>query len=155
DVRFGERGRALAHVQPRRDVRGSAAASAGARDRPRRLAGRTVNVDNLCMNRTLFTVRSFVLDDRHGREVLVVCAKIAYEIGEDGRLALSRRSVVVRPFDVPWWTKPGSSARYPSDWIDEKPGTDVLLVGTAEPPRGDVGAIDVTLRIWADRPRLA
>ena len=29
-----------------------------------------------------------------------------------------------------------SSARYPDEMIPEKPGTDVLLIGTAYPPRG-------------------
>jgi hypothetical protein len=115
-----------------------------------------VNVDHLCINRTEFTARCFLLDDPHGREAAVVCAKIAYEVGDDGLVGLAPRRAEVRPFDVPWWKTPTSSVRFPSDWIDDKPGTDVLLVGTAHPPPGRiVTSIEVTLRIWADRERLA
>lgn len=49
---------------------------------------------------------------------------------------------------MPLGAHPSSSLRYPSDSVPEKPGTDVLLLGTAQPPAGaEVSARDVTLRL--------
>ena len=40
------------------------------------------------------------------------------------------------------------SVRYPCDWVDEKPGTDVVVVGSAHPPDGAIFTeMDVSVRV--------
>src|SRR4051812_21868611 len=68
--------------------------------------------------------------DRHGRDVAVVVAKVAYKVSAQGaaRLVLSP----LRRDDI---AEEGGGVRFPSDLAaDEKPGTDVGLVGVAHPP---------------------
>jgi hypothetical protein len=51
----------------------------------------------------------------------------------------------------PWPADRGTSDRYPSDLADEKPGTDVLLVGTALPLAvGTATEFDIRLRVASD-----
>jgi hypothetical protein len=85
--------------------------------------------------------------DRHGRDVCVAIAKIAYEVSARGVIRLARR-IDIRLADVPTAPGPWSSIRLPSDAVEEKPGTDLLLVGTAEPARRATW-MDVTLRVAA------
>ena len=108
-----------------------------------------MNPHRVVRNNTPLGIAAVPTADRHGRDVLLGVAKAVYEVAADGsaRLAaapeLRARDEMVNP------GKP-SSIRYPSDIGDEKPGTDVLLVGTAHPPRGRrVTTIDVALRVEA------
>jgi len=88
-------------------------------------------------------------EDRHGREVFVAVAKMTFEVDEHGEVSLSDLPNPVRMRDVPVNDKPLASIRYPSDRCDEKPGTDVVLVGTAHPAAGATEH-DVSLRVEAD-----
>jgi hypothetical protein len=74
--------------------------------------------------------------DRHGRDVALVVAKVAFKVSLEGapRLVLAP----VRHVDE---GDGGWGVRFPADLVaDEKPGTDVGLVGTAYPPPARAGA---------------
>jgi hypothetical protein len=106
-----------------------------------------MNADRLCVNRTRLAARCFALEDRNGRELAVAVAKASYTVADGVHVSFAANPRI-RELDAPWWSDDDSSIRYPSDRIDEKPGTDVLLVGSVRPPDGaDVDRIDVTLRI--------
>jgi hypothetical protein len=94
------------------------------------------------------TARCLPLDDRSGRDVMVVIAKVTYAVTPGGNVSFARLPSPIRAADVPNSDRPNASIRYPSDLVDEKPGTDVVLVGTAYPPRGkDVTEQIVSLRV--------
>jgi hypothetical protein len=103
-------------------------------------------------NDTLMEVGADVLDDRSGRQVLVVIAKMTFQVGLAGEIAVAARPSPVRDEDE-WLGEPlASSLRYPSDLVPEKPGTDVLLLGTALPPADRaVTSIDVRLLVADQR----
>lgn len=99
-------------------------------------------------NATPMEAHGEVLDDRHGREVLTVIAKMSWEVSSGGAVAVARRPSPIRQSDE-WTGEPiASSLRFPSDLWPEKPGTDVLLVGTARPPWDRaITSLDVGLRV--------
>lgn len=107
------------------------------------------------VNKTRMTVHADVLEDRAGRPALTVIAKMAWAVDAGGVVTLPEARAEVRHDDV-WTGAPfASSVRYPSDIVPEKPGTDVLLVGTAHPPSDRaVTSIDVHLRITGARLKL-
>jgi hypothetical protein len=85
------------------------------------------------------------MDDHRGAEVVVVIAKAAYRVSPLGDVKLDAAPIRLAPEGG----GPRGSVRYPSDFVFAKPGTDVLLVGTAHPPAGaPVTFVDVTLRVW-------
>lgn len=87
-----------------------------------------------CVNESWATVRAEAALDRHGNDVAVIVAKVAYlalPVGSSTRVRLSFRPV--RWSDIP---DGSGGVLYPGDLVDDKPGTDVGLVGTAHPPRG-------------------
>lgn len=114
-----------------------------------------MNLDRLLDNRTVMPVTCIPMDDRHGHDVLVVIARLTWEISAEGAATLAVPQAAPRLADVPRSTETWSSLRYPGDLVDEKPGTDVLMLGTAYPPRepgpGGKPATqrDVTLRVQA------
>lgn len=88
------------------------------------------------------------MDDRSGRDVMVVIAKLTYAVAPTGQVSLAVPPSPIRAADVPSSDKPNASIRYPSDLVDDKPGTDVVLLGTAYPPRGrEVTDQIVSLRV--------
>ena len=90
-------------------------------------------IKDLFENYSSFAVTPFRVRDRHGADVLAVVAKMSWEAtADDGVRALVPQRPV-RDINVMHGDDPNSSVRYPSDAIDEKPGTDILLVGTAYP----------------------
>lgn len=117
-------------------------------------------------NRTPMAVRCFRLEDRRGRDVAVVVAKLTYEVPDGGELRIAipkspirRSDEPQRPADLPQLGLPGArpaqpSPRYPDDWAEERPGTSVLLVGTAY-PQGDVNHQDVSLKVTQGRRQIA
>lgn len=102
-----------------------------------------MNFSKRIHNSTYATVHAEPMLDRHGADVLSVVAKLALAVDRTGQLGLSVRTI--RMHDVP----DGSGGlRYPSDLAEEKPGTDVGLVGTLVPPeRPDQGPIFAWLRV--------
>lgn len=101
----------------------------------------------LLENNTRMAARLELLDARSGHEVLTVIAKMTYEVSAHGEVSLPRRRSPVRRADVWRGSKSASSLRYPSDLEPEKPGTDVLLVGTAHPTTEGAREMDVGVRI--------
>lgn len=99
-------------------------------------------------NLTAMEVRCLPMDDRHGRAVLVAIAKVTYEVSTIGVPSLCRAASPIRLEDEHTDDSPYASVKYPSDWVDEKPGTDVIVVGTAIPPEGRVQTeMDVSVRV--------
>jgi hypothetical protein len=94
-------------------------------------------------------VRPAPMDDRHGREVLVVIAKITWAVSPLGAVSLASPQSPVRFSDVKLTDDPRGSIRYPSDLIDEKLGTDIVLLGTAYPQAEGATEQDVSLRVEA------
>ncbi len=109
-----------------------------------------MNLDKLCENRTPMTVRCVPLDDRHGRAVIVVIAKVTYAVTPSGVGLLAAEQPPIRMSDEHVGVGPWSSVRLPSDFVDEKPGTDVLLVGSAYPP-ADRAVTDMTVSLRLER----
>jgi hypothetical protein len=105
-------------------------------------------------NASEMAVRGEVLDDLAGREVLAVIAKMTWQVSPAGEVSIAVPRSRVRDEDV--WTgeENASSLRFPSDLWVEKPGTDVLLLGTAHPLPGAAGAtsVDVRLRVESEPP---
>lgn len=87
-------------------------------------------------NLTPMEARCLPAEDRHGRLVLVAIAKVTYAVTANGIARLSRAPSRVRLNDEPHDGSPSGSVAYPSDYADEKPGTDVVVLGSATPPEG-------------------
>ncbi|AKT38169.1 DUF2169 family type VI secretion system accessory protein [Chondromyces crocatus] len=99
-------------------------------------------------NTTPMAVHAEVLEGRRGGLVLTAIAKLTWEVSPTGEAKLAEPPVGVRLEDVFHGAPYASSVRFPSDRVPEKPGTDVLLVGTARPPvGGQVTAIEVGVRV--------
>lgn len=86
---------------------------------------------------------------KDGRERLIVVLKYTFNADAQGRVAFEEEAptepLVV---DLHEGDPATSSIRKPSDVFDEKPGTDVLLVGYAHAPRGkNTSSVDVSLRM--------
>jgi hypothetical protein len=93
------------------------------------------------------SVRCAVLDDPAGREQLVTVAKLSWAVSPDGIVALLHPPAPVR-FSGTRRDGAGSSLLYPDDLVQFRPGTDVVMIGTAHPPPKDRGtSMDVTLRV--------
>jgi hypothetical protein len=103
-----------------------------------------MDFDRVCESRTALSVRCLPMVDHRGADVVVVVAKMAYRVGPRGAVALSVAPVRITSAVI----GPRGSLRCPSDYLAEKPGTDVFMVGTAY-PRPDRAAteVDVTLRV--------
>ena len=92
-----------------------------------------MDLDSRVKNMTPMTVRCIPLADRHGRDMAVAIAKLTLWISADGRVLVAPRRDI-RETDVFLASDRPSSMLLPSDVVDEKPGTDVLLIGCAHPP---------------------
>lgn len=100
------------------------------------LLGRLVDLNLRCDNRSWATVRGETTLDRHGNDVAVYVAKMAYSAipaGDRCRVTLAFRPV--RWSDI---SDGHGALTFPSDLVEQKSGTDVGLIGTAHPPRGKV-----------------
>jgi hypothetical protein len=107
-----------------------------------------VDLERLCDCRAPMTARCVPMDDRSGRDRMVVIAKLTYAVAPTGSVSLAVPPSPIRAADVPTSDRPNASIRYPSDLVEEKPGTDVVLLGTAYPPRGkEVTEQLVSLRV--------
>lgn len=90
-----------------------------------------MDLDAICENVSWATVRADAMLDAAGRDVAVVVAKLAFNVSPEGRATIAFRPV-----------RFGESAdgfgglKFPAERVDEKPGTDVGLVGHAHPQRG-------------------
>src|SRR5690349_21300949 len=98
------------------------------------------------VNTSAMSVRCLPMNDARGAEVGVIIAKMAYSID-----SAAKRTITWAPIRLHAEHQVGGrSIRYPSDLAVEKPGTDVLLVGTAHPPAArQVNEMYVRLRVGA------
>lgn len=94
-----------------------------------------MNFDRIIDNRTPMAVRCLPSEDRAGRPTVVIVAKLTWFVSPIGEasIAVPQREVRLADEATPGGG-PMASIRYPSDLVDEKPGTDVVFVGTAYPP---------------------
>lgn len=87
--------------------------------------------------------------DKTGRTFLAVIAKWTFAVGPSGRVELDepgREPDLVDTFHGE--DAATSSIRRPSQLFEHKPGTDVILIGHAHPPRqGSATSVDVSLRV--------
>jgi hypothetical protein len=109
-----------------------------------------MDLSRLIDNRTPMVVDCTPVDDRFGRDALVVVAKMTWSVSPEGKVGVPIDPQPIRWIPIYNGDTHGASIRYPADDVPEKPGTDIVLVGTAH-PSGD-GAEpptqqDVTLRI--------
>lgn len=107
-----------------------------------------MNIEQIVDNRTPMAHRCIVMVDRHGRNVITIITKMTWGVSEHGVVSIASPQSPVRAAQKLVSEAPESSIHYPSDIYEEKPGTDVLLVGTAQPPPGaEVTRMDVGVRI--------
>ena len=85
-------------------------------------------------NETLFVAEPWRTEDRHGRAVLAVIMKATYAVSPRGVVSFADPPSPIRHRPIAVSSRQHASLRFPSDLVDEKPGTDVMLVGTAHPP---------------------
>ncbi|MBK8259152.1 MAG: DUF2169 domain-containing protein [Polyangiaceae bacterium] len=133
-----------------------------------------MNLSRICVNRTPMDVRALPMDDPTGREVAVVIAKMTWQVGPTGQPTIARPISPVRVDDVPLtdaallaaghpilkspptdpyplpFSRP-RSLRHASDGVPQKPGTEVLLYGTAYPSKADSTKETVGIRIESGR----
>lgn len=117
-----------------------------------------MDLDRLLENSSFFSARCLPLCDLRGREVMVVIAKLTWFVASRGRCRPLVDGAPIRFTDVPYAGPSGmlASVRFPCDVIDDKPGTDVILIGTAFPPEGRaVTEMDVSVRMETGRRTLA
>jgi hypothetical protein len=106
-----------------------------------------MELNSLFTNYTPCVVEPGLTTDRHGADVFLLVAKMTWQIMGDGsaRYAVPQRGVRMLDEKVDD-DNPFSSVLYPGDYVDHKPGTDVIMVAKAYPEEG-AKSHDVTLRI--------
>lgn len=101
-------------------------------------------------NQTDFVIHPHIVMDRDG-EVLQCLVKATFELDASAgllELAPEARQRPVRFADIPWGEPEKSSIAYPSDTGVRKPGTDVIVVASAHPPKGaEVTQFDAYARV--------
>lgn len=112
-------------------------------------------------NLTPLVVRCFPMQDRQGRAVLVAIAKASFAVSSAGVARLAHPAVPIRLADEYHEGSPFAAVKYPSDCVPDKPGTDVVVIGTALPPEGRavtdmavsvrVGRVAKALRVFGTR----
>jgi hypothetical protein len=82
--------------------------------------------------------------DENGRPALVAVLKATYEIGAGGRLTLAAQQ---RPVCLAGERHDGGSWKYEPEATPAKSATDVVLIGSARPPRGLARELPVRFRV--------
>ena len=104
----------------------------------------------LLRNRTPYAAERSWTRDKHGVHWYLIAVRGTFRVARDGRLSLDdeQRPPVLAP---EYSGAPGeSSLLHDSDLLEEKPGTDVLVLGSAHAPRGRPAAtVPVVLRVGA------
>ncbi len=109
-----------------------------------------MNLDDVCENNTAMVVRPFVLMDRHGYDVAVLVAKLSWSVSARGEVRYAVPQRPVRGQDLRQGSDPHASLLLPSDRVDEKPGTDVIMLASAVPSADQqVSEQEVSLRLEA------
>lgn len=99
-------------------------------------------------NRTPYGAERNWTRDKYGVHWWIVAVRATYDVASDGKLSLADEQPPPR-LAPEYFGDPGkSSLRYDSDLLAAKPGTDLLVLGSAHAPRGRPAAtVPVTLRI--------
>ncbi|WP_224372327.1 DUF2169 family type VI secretion system accessory protein [Hyalangium versicolor] len=111
-------------------------------------------------NKTPFVSKIFAFPDEHGTDTLYATVKATFDV-RNGTLVVSQNQQQVTIADE-YWGEPGkASLKRSSEAHLLKPGTDVLLLGEAQTPRGrlaesclvsvQVGSLRQTLKVFGDR----
>jgi hypothetical protein len=112
------------------------------------------------VNRTPFAAILVPGVEADGHESVVAIVRATYVTLMGSPLSLAAEQLQPNLADSYYGEAAVSSLRYASDVAPEKPGTDVVLIGAAHAPRGDVVELDVglevgsvkkTLRVYGDR----
>jgi hypothetical protein len=90
---------------------------------------REMDFDAICVNESWATVRAEPMFDRKGRDVVVAVAKLAFKIDTIGNATLA-----FKPIRFGASLDGHGAWTHPPELVDDKPGTDVVLIGTAHPP---------------------
>ena len=115
-----------------------------------------MNLDDVCENNTAMVVRPFVLMDRHGYDVAVLVAKLSWSVSARGEVRYAIPQRPVRGQDLRLRDEGYSSISLPSDRVDEKPGTDVIMLASAHPPADQqVNEQQASLRLEASGRTIA
>jgi hypothetical protein len=107
------------------------------------------------VNRSPFAADATLLADKDGRDLLVAVVKCAFALhGADaGRPAEAQ--LAVQAVDS-YHGEPGeSSVLHEGDWVPEKVGGDVVLIGHAYPPKGRATRMEVSVRVGDARLKAA
>ena len=98
-------------------------------------------------NGTPFAVEPLFAADEEGRPIVVVIVKATYEFDLQGRVWLAEEQIPVDVAGTPNTEAPISSYKHEPDIAFLKPTTDVVLVGTAEPPGRGATQVDVGIKV--------
>lgn len=99
------------------------------------------------VNRSPYAAERVALQDKSGRDLLVIIVKCAYALRDGKPPAIADEQVPIRMADDFHGEPALSSVRYESDIAPHKTGTDVVLVGSACPGKGKVQVLDVSLKV--------
>ena len=109
-----------------------------------------MSVDSLLHNYTSASARAFLIDHHSGAEAILVVAKRTYHLGDGGIDPVPQEDAEPIRLHDELHAGDESSVRYPSDLVDDKPGTDVVVVATAHPPAKKATSMRVSIAIDTD-----
>ncbi len=99
-------------------------------------------------NETPFAFEALYLVDEEFRPLLVPVLKGTFTIGREGRCMLADEQIPLNLGGTSWGDEPEkSSYKYEPEVAFTKPATDVVLIGHAYAPRGDIREMIVALRV--------
>jgi hypothetical protein len=107
------------------------------------------------VNHTPYAAEGGWVQDREANKIWLVAVKATYDLPAGGGTRLAREQRPVLHISEPRGDEGKSSLHYESDLLGVKPGTDVLVNGSAWAPRGRCAfSIDVKLRVGPIRKQL-
>ncbi len=110
-----------------------------------------INVERALENNALLVARAFPERDHHGHRVVVVVGKLTWEVSPEGEAKLAHPPRALRTMGVHYGLAASSSLRFAGDVHCDKPGTDVILIGSAHPADDGATEREVSLRIETGR----
>ncbi len=118
-----------------------------------------MDLSRICETRAPMDVRCRPMTDADGRDVLLVVAKMTWSVSPRGQARVAFPIAPVTFFDLPRSDARTAGRRFESlrrasDAVEKKPGTEVILVGTAYPSHPEATEQEVSLRVEAGRSSL-
>lgn len=102
-------------------------------------------------NATPFSAEPLFTSDEEGRPIVAPVVQATYQFDADGRLWLADTQAPVRLAGEPTTEAPLSSYKFEPQVAFMKPGTDVVLIGCAEPPGKGATQVDVGIKVGPAR----